>query len=750
MATLVLSAVGNAVGGPIGSIIGTLIGSQIDRVFFTPGGNRRREGPRLTDLSIQASTLGAPIPLVFGSARIAGNVLWSTGLVEKRSETRQSSGGKGGKQSTTTVTFSYSVSLAVGLSARRIDRVGRIWADGKLLRDGSGNWLSPVTMRVYRGDEIQKPDPLIQAHEGMNNTPAFRGLAYVVLENLELAEFANRVPNLSFEVIADTALSLADLLYAIPAHVGITHIEVEGLAIPVTGLAIGRDAQARDAMDAVLGTFPASVSEGRGYLRIHAPDVGPVRAIAPFDLGAADENAETDRFQIRIEREQGSALLQELELHYGDPARDYQPAIQRARRQQDHSDQRGLVETPLFLTAGSAKRQVESLLALHWLGQVSHHLQLPIAYADLEVGDRISYRVADRVIMLLINEMSIEDNRVLFSGHPLGSLPDTATNSAANGSFVLPTVSPVGETQLEVLDLPGLGGETGASHIVAASAGVAPGWKGAGIYISRDAGESYDLITTSRAGAVMGTVLIPPGVGPHAYWDETQSLAVRLFRPEMTLESRSRLGVLNGANLAVVGDELIQFREAFLEPDGRYHLHGLLRGRAGTEWAMDQHESGERFILLDGGGLMDMDVPVSFLGQSILTKAVSINRTLEETPAEAFTYHARALMPLSPVHVRASRTAVGDLILTWIRRGRVGGAWIDGSDVPLGEEAEQYQVDILRAGQPIRTLFVTSPQAIYDAELQVMDFGAPAQAIDITIYQISTLVGRGFAFTGTV
>ncbi len=750
MATLVLSAVGNAVGGPVGAAIGAFVGSKIDRAVFTPGGARSHEGPRLADLAVQASSLGAPIPVVFGSARIAGNVLWSTGLVEKRSETRQSSGGKGGKPSTTSVTFSYSVSLAVGLSARVIRHIRRIWADGKLLRDSDGNWLSPATIRVYPGEEIQNPDPLIEAHEGFGNTPAFRGLAYVVLENLELAEFANRVPNLSFEVVADTALSLADLLHEIPSRVGLMNVEVDGLATPITGLAIGRDTHARGVMDAVLSTFPVSISEGSGKLRMRAPGADPVRMIAESDLGAVADGEDTDRFQIRIEREQGGDLLQELELHYGDPARDYQPAIQRARRQQDNSDQRGLVETPLYLSAVSAKHQVEELLALNWLGQVSHHLQLPVHYADLEVGDRISYAVAGRSIVLMINEMSIEADRILLSGHPLGTLPFTATNSAASGFFAPPIISPVGETQLEILDLPGLGGDKGGPHIVAASSGTAPGWKGSGIYVSRDAGESYDLIATNRAGSVMGTVLVPPDIGPHAYWDETQSLDVRLIRPEMSLESRSRLGVLNGANLAVVGDEIIQFREAFLEPDGRYHLRGLLRGRGGTEWAMTTHQPGERFILLDGGGLMDMDVPLSSMGQPILTKAVSINKTLDETPPETFTYRARALMPLSPVHVRASRTVAGDLALSWMRRGRIGGAWIDGSDVPLGEETEEYQVDILKAGQPVRTISVTKSQAIYNVDHQVADFGVPVTAVDVAIYQISTLVGRGFAFTGTL
>ena len=69
----------------------------------------------------------------------------------------------------------------------------RIWADGKPLD------LSGLTVRIYTGSEDQTPDALIVAKEG--NAPAYRGLAYVVFERLPLADFGNRIPQLSFEIM---------------------------------------------------------------------------------------------------------------------------------------------------------------------------------------------------------------------------------------------------------------------------------------------------------------------------------------------------------------------------------------------------------------------------------------------------------------------------------------------------------------------------------------------------------------------
>src|SRR3954454_16948667 len=205
MAALVLSvagaAVGGAVFGPAGAIAGRLAGAiggnLIDRALFG-GGARSIEGPRLADLDVMASTEGAPIPRVYGRARLAGQGIWATQLKEVVSNSTTSSGGKGHLLSgprTATTTYSYFGNFAVGLSEGVIGGVGRIWADGKPLD------ISGKTIRVHRGTEEQAVDDLILAKEGANNSPAYRGLAYVVFERLPLADFGNRIPQLSFEII---------------------------------------------------------------------------------------------------------------------------------------------------------------------------------------------------------------------------------------------------------------------------------------------------------------------------------------------------------------------------------------------------------------------------------------------------------------------------------------------------------------------------------------------------------------------
>lgn len=205
MATLLLGAAGSLVGGalfgPVGALAGraagALGGAMADAALSGGGRSRIVEGPRLSDLDVMTSNAGAPIPRLYGRARLPGEVIWATRLEEVVSTQVQTSGGKGGRSSratTTTVSYAYYASFAVALCEGPVTRIGRIWADGKPF-DRAG-----ATVRAHLGLASQMPDPWIAAKQGAEGAPAYRGIAYLVFERLPLARFGNRVPQISAEV----------------------------------------------------------------------------------------------------------------------------------------------------------------------------------------------------------------------------------------------------------------------------------------------------------------------------------------------------------------------------------------------------------------------------------------------------------------------------------------------------------------------------------------------------------------------
>ena len=201
MATILLSAAGAAIGAGVGGSVlgvpslvagraaGAVLGRALDQQLLGEGSEAVETG-RIDRFRLSGAGEGAGIARVYGRMRLAGQVIWASDFLESRS---RSGGGKGTPRTPQVTRYAYSVSLAVGLCEGPIGRVGRIWADGEEIDAGLLN------MRVYPGDEVQLPDPKIAAVEGA--APAFRGLAYVVIEDLALERFGNRVPQFSFEVI---------------------------------------------------------------------------------------------------------------------------------------------------------------------------------------------------------------------------------------------------------------------------------------------------------------------------------------------------------------------------------------------------------------------------------------------------------------------------------------------------------------------------------------------------------------------
>ncbi len=202
MATILLSAAGAAVGagfggsvlGLSGAVIGRAIGATLGRVIdqrLMGAGSQVVETGRVDRLRLTGASEGAPVGIVWGRMRVAGQVIWATRFKE---EVATSGGGKGAPRPKSR-SYSYSVSLAIGLCEGEIARIGRIWADGAEIS------ARDLNLRVYRGGEDQLPDPKMEAVEGTGRVPAYRGIAYVVIEDLDLTPFGNRVPQFSFEVM---------------------------------------------------------------------------------------------------------------------------------------------------------------------------------------------------------------------------------------------------------------------------------------------------------------------------------------------------------------------------------------------------------------------------------------------------------------------------------------------------------------------------------------------------------------------
>jgi hypothetical protein len=257
----------------------------------------------------------------------------------------------------------------------------------------------------------------------------------------------------------------------------------------------------------------------------------------------------------------------------------------------------------------------------------------------------------------------------------------------------------------------------------------------------------YQLKALASAPATLGVTLDPIPAGPEGRIDHGARPRVRLTYG--TLTSADLVAVLGGANLAAVRNsdgvwEIIQFQSATLVDAQTYELSGLLRGRFGTESAMREPVAeGASFVILDAA-VTRVPLQESELRLPFNWRYGPGNRDIGDTSyaTASFAYQGLGRRPLSPVHVRGVRVA-GDLAMSWVRRTRSGGDNWELPEVPLGEDAESYEVDILDGSNVKRTISVSTTAAVYSSSDQIADFGSVQSVVSVKVYQTNTLFGRG-------
>lgn len=262
----------------------------------------------------------------------------------------------------------------------------------------------------------------------------------------------------------------------------------------------------------------------------------------------------------------------------------------------------------------------------------------------------------------------------------------------------------------------------------------------------------WTSFATTNKDAIIGQATEVLNDAPDPFvWDELGSINIQLLDEDDTLSTDTESNVLDGANLALLGDELIQWQYATLEGNGTYTLSRLIRGRLGSDWACGSHAVGEDFVFLDTDKLVFVPLSIDHLNQRTQFKYTSVGMPVSTFRIREFNIRFRNLRPLSPQHVAGERDESGNLDITWIRRTRFGGEWQDGQDVILGEISEQYELDIYNGSTIVRTISgLIVPSYTYTAADQTTDFGSLQAAVDVDVYQISNTIGRGFGTLATV
>ncbi len=507
----------------------------------------------------------------------------------------------------------------------------------------------------------------------------------------------------------------------------------------VPGFMISRQASGVDNIAQLRAAYLFGAVESSGAMKFVKYGGAPVVTIPDEHLAAQVGGSGTPPPLVTVVRTPELELPATMYVNYFAMQADYQTGTQYSRRLVTRSQADARADLAIALTDQVARGISQKLLYMAWLERTKCTILVPRWYAYLEPTDVIqahgyTFRVEHKSnvqsdIVQLEGVVTVSSSSSLFYSGSIGV-------STGGNTTVTPPVPVASDFQL--YDLPLVQDADAPNGVYAAMYPTIVGpWPGGTLYQSNDGGTTYNQVGTDSSQDVVGTVALALGdfSGKNVF-DWRNPFEVVLSNGG-TLASATRDAVLNGANACLVGSEILQFTTATLTAPYTYTLDGLLRGRRGTKTEIATHGTSERFLLLPS--TINVAAPFAELGAARLYKGVTTGGALTGVLAKTFTNNGNALLCYAPEHLGGGRNGALDVLLHWQRCTRIGGTWLNFTDVPLGEATEQYYLKIWSDGtySVLKSGWSpTTPEFEYTTAQQVIDFGSLQSTVYWTVQQL--------------
>ncbi|GAT77099.1 hypothetical protein EHRUM3_03710 [Ehrlichia ruminantium] len=529
-------------------------------------------------------------------------------------------------------------------------------------------------------------------------------------------------------------LGISHIIHNILTNIGLqdSKIEIENLHNAVDGYAITEAQSARSILNTLQNIYNFEIIEKDGKLVITSNNLSSIYNIPTNDIISNHKNS-----YLKITKTKSSNLINRINFMYLNKNDDYKVSLQYARLPFIQNTIIRNFHIPIVLNNNQAKIITQNILNKKLNNQYTFYLTLPIKYIWLDVNDTIKIEYNNLSFEIKITNIYLDNLFINIEGISNTELLNYQSFSFENTTIQEETTD---ITSIRILDLPCFQNIDNVLYFMVIRKKAE--WNGSIIY-SQDDTEHYKHALSINTEAIVGITIDTLDNGPITIPDTANTLTILLKTGH--LNSITSLFINNRSNLALIGNEIIQFKNAKHIRENLYQISHMLRGRFGTELYINKHKNREFFVLLDN--LPYIKISKSSIKKSLMYKVI-FNRSPFSEEELTHIYYANNLQPLSVVHVKGTRDIHNNLTITWIRRARINGEWIDNTDTPLDEEIESYDVEILDDQNIIkRTITIrNSSTFIYSIEQQNIDFKSIQKNLNVKIYQNSNTVGRGHAY----
>lgn len=640
MAVLAFAALAT---GPLGFTAGGIAatafaaaGSIVDSALLFPavfGKSSNIEGQRVDDLSVTSASEGSASRVCYGpEVRTGGTVIWSTDLIESRSS-GGGGGGKGGNSGGTSTTYSYSMSVAIrscetdSLPGGKISKIRKIWANNKLIYDYDAGSTAEERedtrysqVDFYDGDQTT-PDPTIEAAIGFGDTPPFKGSAYFVIQDLQLADFGNRLPNFEVLVEASETQETGDLIERIIVNAGLQTSDVDVSA--VTGntrgiYSVGEQEPAK-VLEILMQAKNITMHEDNGVMIFQDRVNTAQMIVGDSDLGAMQYGSSPSSRPFPMLRSgiNDRNLPKRVTTTFVDPDCGWEQASRTAVKTNTNNSQQSRIDLPMTLNQEEGSELALRVLWANWGVRERVEFDLPPQYIRVSAGDLLEVpdsQGADNIrvntvlrgknfgvrIVGFVEEPNIYDQNAIVNDR---SCIPADSNYSADGdiAFMVITDHHIGDPGEQI----GSTGDRGADDNVCfwAYARVGEDNAGARFGLLYDAdsstGQYYSTSVRSgpaRVGKLISSPPAPGGGNGGLYFEDNGSFIIETFGGWNPI-TETEDDVIQGANNIIIQDhngspEVLGFVEVTSLGNDRYEVSKFLRGRRQTQanaqaWSAD-------------------------------------------------------------------------------------------------------------------------------------------------------------------
>lgn len=625
-----------------------------------------------------------------------------------------------------------------------------------------------VGFAVYSGTETQDPDPTeeadIDAKYGTGSTTAHRGKARVVLNNFDLSRWGGIVPNMT-AAWENPALATLDDIYAslcerVNVKAATSDYDFSGIStIQPRGMLIaGRLFSPAEVMGSpdIQTVYNYFVTEAEGQIISYIEGAEPSVTIADTEIGWMDSDGDVTDILPEVDTVIASeiGLAREVHVKYIDLDKEWEPNTQSDNRQITEGVSTEIVEVQLALLGSEARTAAQRKLYRDYVAGSVHKFTLDWKYLYLYPGYKITITRAEGFNHVL-KLTSISGGLGVLECEGVAIEPAAFTQpSVVSISPGFPPQQPIpAMTILTLLDTPLLrdGDETNNNGIGFYACGTprtgfGQSWVGFALYRNRNS--VYGIVGESNLPGTIGTIVSAVGLSadPNVI-DNVGVFTVDLYGTTASLASVTEMDLKmdTSKNSALVGDMVTRFTTATQVAGfpNRWTLSGLLNGRRGTESHLLDTFTGARFVLIDAA-VKFVPIDITDLNNEMQYRAVTSGQSLADAATVDFVWTGGAVRPLAPVAVRADRDVANNLLVIWTRRTRLQQGLRDLAEVPIGEEREEYRVEVYSGTTLLRTM-----PAITGMSLPaIMDIPGGTKGSTLSTSSTTTQVGRSFQLIG--